>query len=381
MIKKILAVMLIVPSMRAMVDEDGQKTQLIAAIKENNSERVQELLDQGVDVNALCNHLIVGLTPLKCAARYGATAIAQLLLKAGAQINGPHDKTIGSGAALHYACEYGHEEMVEFLLDNKADLNARNWHKQIPLSCAAANGRLDFVRFLVGKGALVDPGANRAYSQNSCGPYSFVLTGHSSPLVSAVRLYHDEMAQFLIEHGADVNHMYSDKTLLELAYELGDNRMVQLLKKVGATLPDLTTIPQVQPNLLLEAAKKGFSYKVKVLILAGSDLEEVCEKERATALIWAADKGYTEVCELLLEAGANAYAKNKDGKTALVCAWEKEHTETAAFIKEFVKEPLLLKQLCVNTLRRLYKERALSEEGVAVIPSEYEFDRVMVRSD
>ncbi len=381
--KRLLAILLVAPFMKAMVNQDELNALLIAAIKDGEIEQVQEMLDQGAEVNARCDQIITGLTSLKCAARYGATAIAQLLLQQGAFVNGPSDKVLGSSSALHYACEYGHEEMVKLLLDNEADINAPNWFRQPPLSSAAARGHFSLVKFLIEHGALVNPETRDGSTQCSCGQYKFDITGDSSPLSSAIQLYREDMAQFLIEQGAKVNQVdgKSRKFLLELAYGLGDNRMVQLLKKAGATLPDQKEIPEVKPGLLLKAAQMGFLCQVKALILAGMDLEEVDEKNQATPFMWAANNGHTEACKLLLEAGANPKAQNEDGKSALDCARKKKHTETAVAIEEFLKNPLPLKQLCVSMVRKWYKQGFLPEEQVVdLYGNKYEFDRVIVRN-
>ncbi|KAL6080674.1 Poly [ADP-ribose] polymerase tankyrase-2 [Balamuthia mandrillaris] len=58
--------------------------------------------------------------------------------------------------ALHEAARWGHTNVIEFLLDNKAELEARTNEGSTPLHLAAMNGKDDAVRFLISKGADIN---------------------------------------------------------------------------------------------------------------------------------------------------------------------------------------------------------------------------------
>ena len=49
---------------------------------------------------------------------------------------------------LHWAASYGHKNVVELLLANKAEVNAKDNHGQTPLHVAAAEGHKDVVELL-----------------------------------------------------------------------------------------------------------------------------------------------------------------------------------------------------------------------------------------
>ncbi len=78
---------------------------------------VQRLVDSGADVN------LYGWPPLIYAAFNGHTAVAEYMLKKGAEVNGT---TENGSTALLFAARFGHIEVVELLLLNKADPNIAN---------------------------------------------------------------------------------------------------------------------------------------------------------------------------------------------------------------------------------------------------------------
>jgi uncharacterized protein len=63
------------------------------------------------------------LTPLHCAALSGNIDIADLLIKRKLNINA---SSIGKMTALGFACQEGYVEMVDFLVQNGAELEIEN---------------------------------------------------------------------------------------------------------------------------------------------------------------------------------------------------------------------------------------------------------------
>ncbi|MEM2790511.1 MAG: ankyrin repeat domain-containing protein, partial [Thermofilaceae archaeon] len=57
---------------------------------------------------------------------------------------------------LHKAVFRGHLEVARFLVENGADVNARNIDGMTPLHLAVFRGHLEVARFLVEKGADVN---------------------------------------------------------------------------------------------------------------------------------------------------------------------------------------------------------------------------------
>ena len=112
--------------------------------------------------------------------------------------------------ALENACKNGDISTVSLLLDNKADVNAREMMKSpiayapdeskgsAPLSTAAARGHVDVVRLLIKKGAHICPyseGYTRAHNLRGRQPD----LPSKIPLLTAIKNNHEEIVEILFE--------------------------------------------------------------------------------------------------------------------------------------------------------------------------------------
>ena len=125
-------------------NERGQPG-LTIAMQEHSLKVARALLARpGVDVNALNQQ---GESALMMAALKGDLAGAQLLLEHGAKVN------LTGWSPLHYAASGPEPELVQFLLERGAEVDAASPNGSTPLMMAAQYGAEDSVTLLIGRGA------------------------------------------------------------------------------------------------------------------------------------------------------------------------------------------------------------------------------------
>jgi ankyrin len=184
-----------------------------------NVEMLELLLDAGADVESPNPE---GQTALMAVARTGNIAAARLLLRHGADVNATENW--GGQTALMWAAARQHPEMVEFLIENGAEVDKRaidrNWERRVtaeprvkemltggftPLLYAVREDCLDCVKKLLDAGADI----NKPDPDNV------------SPLVLALLNMRYDVARYLIEQGADVNQWdYWGRTPLYAAADM-----------------------------------------------------------------------------------------------------------------------------------------------------------------
>ncbi len=127
--------------------DSGQEQELIDAAFSNDFQKVNELISQGVDVNAMFD--MTGDTPLTAAADKGNTEMVRLLISKGADLEA---WSLG-GTALMRAANEGRAEVVKLLIESGADVNAMTRGGESALSLAEKNGHADVVQLLRQAGA------------------------------------------------------------------------------------------------------------------------------------------------------------------------------------------------------------------------------------
>ena len=147
------------------------------------------------------------------AANRGDLKKVKRLLNEGADVNA---KDEDGWTPLHWAAYYGHLNVVKLLVDRGADVNAKSKAGETPLHWAAANGHLDVVEFLVDRGADVNAKSKAGWT----------------PLHLAADKGHLDIAKLLLDRGADINAKNGGgKTPLDLAREKKYWDIVNFLEK------------------------------------------------------------------------------------------------------------------------------------------------------
>ena len=110
---------------------------------------VEALLIGGAEVDAR----LAGNTPLMVSAESGSLATARVLLDQKAEVEA---KDGSNQTALHLAAANGHGPIVELLLNKGAGVEAKDCNSQTALHLAAANGHKLAVGILIGRGSDIE---------------------------------------------------------------------------------------------------------------------------------------------------------------------------------------------------------------------------------
>jgi ankyrin repeat protein len=111
-----------------------EEVKLIATIVNDEYEKVESLLQAGVNVN---EKSALGATPLHWAACVGNLDCISTLMDLGADIRAT---TSRRETALHFAARCGQAEVVLLLLDWGADIQATDLRERTVLHSAVENG-------------------------------------------------------------------------------------------------------------------------------------------------------------------------------------------------------------------------------------------------
>ena len=115
---------------------------LIEAIKDNELEKVKELIKGGVDINVKNGN---GWSSLHYAAIYNKPEIFEVLINEEANINA---KDTWDFTPLHRASYKGNLEIIKSLLNKNADINIMNINNNTPLDIAKRENHQEIVELL-----------------------------------------------------------------------------------------------------------------------------------------------------------------------------------------------------------------------------------------
>ena len=262
-----------------------------------------DLLESGALVNASTDQR---RTSLMLAAQRDDVAFVTVLLNKNADIL-KKDLIIGN-SALVYAAQSGSVVITKLFLnrDMHVDIMSTMFYSTALME-AARYGCYDVAQFLIEKGANVN---------------HTDLSGET-PLTSAIRGESWKIVQLLLENGAEksVNQPieFEGETPLIIAC-VTNAEIVSLLLKYGAVASHITTAGK---HPLLRAAAYKHKDIVDVLLKAGQNINQK-NSVNQTALSIACEGKNLELVIYLLEHGADIETKDSSGQTPLFIAINKK---------------------------------------------------------
>ena len=294
---------------RGSCDNEGI-TPLMLAVIDNQIAMVSALLAFGADVNASAWD---GYTALHLSLYKDNLDLARMLLEANAQVN---VKNVSGNFPLHNAIEHTPVERVDLialLLQAGADQRLIGMFGENALHIAIRRGHYETVKLLL----KYYPEVNRATSDQ------FGYT----PLILAVMNNQKEILQLLIQAGADPDKKDTEgKTALDYAFEQRKEEITQLL--LVRLYKDEFGMTALH-HAVLEGAE---SHEIEKYLTNGVYINAP-RNDGVTALMLAALKGNIRLVELLVQHGANVYQNPRDSHwTALHYAISGDHPEVVSFL-------------------------------------------------
>lgn len=184
---------------------------------------------------------------------------------------------------MHYAADLGHQEAIQQLIGEGANLNLKDKHGNSPLFYAVRKGRQDLIELLIGAGANIN-------AQNIDG---------ITPLHLAILMRHEAIGTYLLQHRA---------------------------------WPNLSTLEGSYTALHLAVAEQ-LSGLVGSLIKYGAYINEQ-DEDGDTPLHWAVRLGDAKIVRQLSEQCADIFIANEDSETPLDLAVALEEQAIAKFLFE-----------------------------------------------
>ena len=189
----------------------GAYDDLLNAMNQNDVPQVMRLLQRGMDVNTSDR---MGNTLLMMAARAGEDRILDYLLENRANVL--RQNKYGD-TALMLAALNGQISAVTKLVSARSEINPKGW---TPLIYAAFNGHVEVMRVLLTHGADVD-----AQAENG-----------TTALMAACRNGHQAAVKLLLDEEADLDLVNQGQlTALKIGLAARNIEIARLLKAAGAS--------------------------------------------------------------------------------------------------------------------------------------------------
>jgi ankyrin repeat protein len=269
------------------------------------------------------------------AVKSGDFAAVRELLSEDPSLVNARDAEFGA-TPLHWAALRGQSTVAALLVADGADLGARNKAGETPQDVARRQKNNDMLQVLTPPA----PAGGSIFDAAKAGDVARIqeilkanpsLVGlrdtafGATPLHWAALRGQLDAVRLLLAQGADVGALNNDgETALDVARRAKRTDVEGVLRAAS-------TDPRVR---FFEAVRSGDVAATQQLLTERPDL--VKERDStfgATALHWAALRGYADEVRLLLKYGADRTARNQAGETALEVARRAKRTDVEAILE------------------------------------------------
>lgn len=311
------------------------------AIKEGDKEAAKLLLEYGADPNETSSR---GETALLIALESELPELAELVLKYGAD---PSLRDMDGNTPLTKAVSSGKLALVELLFevpDSAPDFEDRNGEGYSPLLLAIDLGNYEIAEFLLDKGA--DP-----KKKNSEGRTILHLTAlHNDFEILDLFSENQEVKSLLENKDQDGNTplllsaLYDSVECLDRLLKWGADPLARNLGGKSAKEEadrmkfhhTLKTIDTATTQLFFKAAEEG-KLDIVEKILSNGYQAEIRDSVGRTPLLLAVRSGKAEIADLLVKNGASPYSKDQEGNSPLALAEQSESPMLHQVFKQFLE--------------------------------------------
>ena len=265
-----------------------------------------------IDVVNICRYN--GVSPLIIACEYHHTEIVEMLLEYKADIN----KCIVSGESLLYiACQNGHLDIVVKLLDNvNTDVNKCRDDGVSPLYIGCHNGHLDIVVKLLDKN--IDTDVNKCTESGASPLYVACQNGHLDIVIKLLDNVNTDVKK-CVDSGASPLYIACYNGHLDIVVKLLDNVNTDVNKCVG----------NGASPLFIACHNGHLDMVVKLLDNVNTDVNK-CTNNGVSPLYIACQNGYLSIVEKLLDKVNSDINKCVDScESPLYIACENGHLDIA----------------------------------------------------
>lgn len=299
---------------------------------------IRVLLEHGANLDIRNSKFHTPLMAL-CKKFYVMAETVKFLLENNANVNA---KDREQRTALHWAVNSNNSDIVKLLLNYSAEIDAADNNHQTPLFWASTYGHEEIVKVLLTGGADMDARdsfgkspLHAAASKNHLEVAKLLLINSAnvnalnrykcSPLYFAAEDGYPNMITLLVEHGANLNQADErGRTPLFMSCYKGHLKAVEQLLNLSDVQIALKVRNSDRQTVLHAASMRNHTEIIKILLTHGAEVDAV-DIDRNTPLILAVIKGYKQVALILLDNGASVNSVNIRRLTPLAIAVQFKH--------------------------------------------------------
>jgi len=324
------------------------------AARQGNLEKVRTLVDKDPALVAARDK--GGETPLHWAAFSGNVDLVRFLLEKGAEVDA---KNIRGLTPLAFTALQGRIQAAGLLIERGADVNVRNPLNMTPLIIAAEQGAVQLVEKLIAAGAdvgiesRIGTALHRAAFKGQtevirvllkAGAKTEVMSRRFFPLHLAAMTGHLEAVSALVEGGADINSRDEGRrTPLHRVLSASNLHVSEIARFFIDSGADVDTTDEDGETPLMTAVREGYTEVVRSLLEKGARADVKDRNFNQPLLHLAAIRGYGDIADILLSRGLDANAQDAYGASPIKYAFLHGNATVAGSLERALEKPHVIK--------------------------------------